>query len=112
MSGRMFGEVTDVLSSETETTVRVRFGSGELPNVGQTVQVLSGFLAARGCLATDEHNALVDARECVCAAIRAQVLRPDSYQRQQRMIAVLRDIDALFERPAVASCGREEGEER
>jgi hypothetical protein len=65
--------------------------------------VLSGAFAARGALATDERDALVDARECVGAAMRAQMEKPNTYERQQRMIAILRDIDALFERPEEAS---------
>lgn len=92
MAGRMFGKVVMV----GDDSVAVQVGSGEVPAVGDHVQVLSGAFAARGALATDDHSALVDARECVCAAIRAQVQRTDTYERQQRMIAVLSRIDELL----------------
>jgi hypothetical protein len=93
MAGRMFGTV---IARDADHTVTVRTDSGEIPEVGQGVQVLSGFFAARGALATDDHMALVDARQCVCAAIQAQVQRNGTYERQQRMITVLLRIDELL----------------
>ena len=101
MAGRMFGKVESVSSAPDDgVTVSIRVESGDVPEVGAGVQVLSGFFAARGALATDEHNALVDARQCLSAAIRAQVLKTRTYNRQQKMIYGLKHIDELFDRPA------------